>query len=153
MTSVSLGKTRFKIKPSILNFITARQAYCSYPLNPYRLVFPCLWQWQTQLFPQPKHLQIISFTQEFTAKNRKRSSWVYPDEFLPWQMRNSIFGTGICFLIHDYLSTCLIFLHWIICVNCIFIQTVNKTLKHRRWRNGSWGVEHCNWWFPIIMFV
>lgn len=73
MTSVSLGKTisRFKIKPTIQNFITTCQAYCSYPLNPHRLVFLGLWQTWLFAFSIAKMFADSLINTKVTSKEEK----------------------------------------------------------------------------------
>lgn len=73
MTSMSLGKTvsRSKIKPAIQNFITVCQPYCSYPLNPHRLVFPCLWQMCLSAFSIAKMFADSLIKTEVSRKEQK----------------------------------------------------------------------------------
>lgn len=73
MTCMSLGKTvsRSKIKPAIQNFISLCQFYCSYPLKPHRLVFPCLWQMCLSAFSIAKMFADSLIKTKVSSKEQK----------------------------------------------------------------------------------
>lgn len=121
MTSVSLGKTisRFKIKPAIQNFITACQAYCSYPLKPHRLVFPCLWQTWLSAFSIAKMFADSLINTKVSSKEQKMKLLSLPSWFSTLANEEQHFWPSLL-LIHDCLFTCFIFLHWFFCDNCAF---------------------------------
>lgn len=107
---MSLGKTvsRSKIKSAIQNFITVCQQYCSYPLNPHRLVFPCLWQMCLSAFSIAKMFADSLIRTSFQQRTENLAPEIALLIFLTKQMRNRGFGH---ILIHDYLFICFIFLH------------------------------------------